>query len=137
MSVIIQEEATGCGIASAANILQKPYAEVKAAANAMGIFADDDKLSSNTQYVRSLLKKYGIAVSASESPFTSWRELPNTALLAIKYHEKDHRSFWHWVVFKREYGKPVVLDSAAYLEENRRTDFQNMRPKWFIDVLST
>lgn len=50
MTVIIQEEAAGCGIASVANILEKPYADVRAKANAMGIFANDSSLYSDTQY---------------------------------------------------------------------------------------
>ena len=56
------------------------------------------------------------------------------ALLSIKYREEGACCFWHWVVFKREQGIPVVLDSAAYLEENSRTDFQRMNPKWSIEV---
>jgi len=134
MTIIIQEETTGCGIASVANILEKPYAEVKAKANTMGIFADDNTLYSDTQYVRNLLREYGVQVSNNEIPFKSWETLPDIAFLSIKYHEKNGHFFWHWVVFKREQGIPVVLDSAAYLETNRRTDFQNMNPKWFIEV---
>lgn len=38
---VIQEETTGCGIASVANILGKTYSEMKATANAMGIYAED------------------------------------------------------------------------------------------------
>lgn len=35
--VVIQEETTGCGIACVANIIERPYADVKAKANSMGI----------------------------------------------------------------------------------------------------
>ncbi|PAU89121.1 hypothetical protein CK507_05485 [Pseudomonas sp. WN033] len=52
---VVQEEVTGCGIASVANILGKTYAEMKAIANAMGIHASDTSLWSDTQYVRRLL----------------------------------------------------------------------------------
>ena len=134
MTFIIQEETTGCGIASVANILEKSYAEVKAKANAMGIFADDKTLYSDTQYVRNLLREYNVQVSRNEIPFKSWETLPDIALLSIKHHDQNGHFFWHWVVFKRERGIPVVLDSAAYLEENERIDFQNMKPKWFIEV---
>jgi len=58
------------------------------------------------------------------------------ALLAIKYHQEKGHYFWHWVVFKRSAGKPVVLDSAAYLEKNERTDFESIEPKWFIEVFN-
>ena len=134
MNVIIQEETTGCGIASVANIVKRPYTEVKSRANAMGIFADDDALYSNTQYVRHLLKEYGFHASSNEIPFNSWEALPDIALLSIKYYEENNRPFWHWVVFKREQGHSLVLDSAAYLKNNERTDFQLMKPKWFIKI---
>jgi len=125
MNVIIQEETTGCGIASVANIVGQSYAEVKAKANAMGIFADDNTLYSDTQYVRNLLRAYDVQVSSNETPFQSWETLPDVALLSIKYHEENGLFFWHWVVFNRVQGRPVILDSAAYLEENKRLDFQN------------
>ena len=125
-----QEQAIG----SVANIINLPYAEVKAKANAMGIFANDNTLFSDTQYVRNLLKEYGVQASSNEIPFLSWEMLPDIALLSIKYHEENGCPFWHWVVFKREQGIPTVLDSAAYLDDNKRTDFQNMKPKWFIEI---
>ncbi len=133
---VIQEEATGCGIASVANIVGKSYSEMKAIANAMGIYADDKSLWSDTQYVRHLLANAGIEVSANEIPFEAWDKLPDLALLAIKYHQEEGKSFWHWVVFKRENGEAYVLDSASYLPSNIRTDFADMQPKWYIEVLN-
>ncbi|MEL0638229.1 hypothetical protein V6259_15870 [Marinomonas sp. TI.3.20] len=44
---IIQEETTGCGIASAANILGKSYAEMKAIANNMGKATDVKAFENN------------------------------------------------------------------------------------------
>lgn len=134
---IIQEEETGCGIASVANIVERPYAEVKAKANTMGIFAEDEALYSDTEYVRRLLREYGIQASNVEAPFSSWASLPDMALLSIKYREENGCAYWHWVVFKRTPEGSVVLDSAAYLEENERTDFDSMQPKWFIEVSKT
>src|SRR5690554_7603402 len=52
---VVQEETTGCGIASVANILGHSYPEMKAIANAMGIYASDKSLWSDTQYVRRML----------------------------------------------------------------------------------
>ena len=131
---VIQEEVSGCGIASAANILGKTYAQMKAIANAMGIHAEDEALWSDTHYVRRLLASEGVACAEGEAPFQSWEALPDLALLAIKFHREGERDFWHWVVFLREAGAAVVLDSASYLPSNRRTDFQAMQPKWFIEV---
>jgi hypothetical protein len=134
---VIQEEPTGCGIASVANLVGLPYVDVKARANQIGIFAEDENLFSDTRYVRTLLKEFGVHVAENEVPFSTWESLPDLALLSIKYREEDGRTLWHWVVFKRTRKCPVVLDSAAYLERNERTDFGSMSPKWFIEVVKT
>ena len=131
---VIQEVATGCGIAAAANIVGTNYAAMRAQANAMGIFASDPLLWSDTQYVRRLLAQAGIHTAATETPFESWESLPDLALLAIKHHQKNGRDFWHWVVFERLDGQACVLDSASYLPANVRTDFAAMQPKWSIAV---
>jgi hypothetical protein len=131
---VVQEESTGCGIASVANILGKTYAEMKEIANAMGIYASDKSLWSDTQYVRRMLSAAGIETSADEVPFELWSGLPDLALLSIKHHHENGENFWHWVVFKRIDNQSFVLDSASYLPSNIRTDFDEMQPKWFIEV---
>ena len=131
---VIQEESTGCGIASVANILGKTYSEMKVIANGMNIHASDESLWSDTQYVRRMLSNAGVKTSKSEVPFESWQELPDLALLSIKHHQEEGKDFWHWVVFKRIDGQPFVLDSASYLPSNIRQDFKAMQPKWFIEV---
>ncbi len=131
---VVQEEITGCGIASVANILGKTYSEMKAIANAIGIHASDKSLWSDTQYVRRMLSSTGVQTSKDEVPFESWEALPDLALLSIKLHQEEGKDFWHWVVFKRMDGQPFVLDSASYLPSNIRQDFEAMQPKWFIAV---
>ncbi|MDI5985464.1 hypothetical protein QLQ85_11765 [Halomonas sp. M4R5S39] len=131
---VIQEETTGCGISSVANILGKTYSEMKGTANAMGVHAEDESLWSDTQYVWKMLSHAGVETSADEIPFESWSTLPDLALLSIKHYQEDGKGFWHWVVFERVDGRPLVLDSASYLPSNIRTDFENMHPKWFIAV---
>ena len=131
---VIQEEKTGCGIASVANIAGKTYARMKAIANSRGIFAEDTALWSDTGYVRQLLAGEGFSTAAQEIPFTTWDALPDLALLAIKHHQEAGKNFWHWVVFKRLADCEFVLDSASYLPSNIRVDFAEMAPKWFIPV---
>lgn len=131
---VIQEETTGCAIAAVANIVGISYAQMKRTANAMGIHASDPSLWSDTQYVRQLLSDAGLQTSAQETPFESWDTLPDLALLSIKHYQENGKNFWHWVVFKRIDGQPLVLDSASYLPSNIRTDFDAMYPKWFIEV---
>ncbi len=134
MPVIIQEETAGCGIASVANIVGVSYADAKQKASELGISAEDEALYSDTAYVRRLLAEYGVKTSPTEIPFVSWDELPKLALLSIKYREESGRSLWHWVIYRRDHNAAVVLDSASYLEENERTDYENMNPKWYIEV---
>ncbi|MBA4501701.1 hypothetical protein [Marinobacterium marinum] len=134
LTPVIQEEETGCGIASVANILGKTYSEMKNIANAMDIYAEDKSLWSDTQYVRRMLLQAGVETSLDEIPFESWNTLPDLALLSIKHHWENGHNFWHWVVFMRVEGQGFVLDSASYLPSNIRTDFSEMQPKWFIEV---
>jgi hypothetical protein len=134
MKPVVQLERTGCGIASVAALAGVSYAQAQLVANRLGIFADDPMLWSGTEYVRRLLKVYGIRAARTEVPFISWEALPDLALLAIKWHEERGRTSWHWVVFWRGYRGAVVLDSKRGLLRHERTDFGRMRPAWFIPI---
>jgi hypothetical protein len=134
MKPVVQQERTGCGIASVAALAEIDYGRAKAKANRLGIFADDPTLWSDTKYIRMLLHSVGISVSGKEQKFVSWEKLPDRALLAIKWHLEKSKPFWHWVAFVREGEFSYVLDSKKTLQKNKRTDFGRMKPKWFIEV---
>jgi len=134
MEPVIQEETTGCGIAASAALAGISYAEARRKANALGIYAEDTALWSETGHVRKLLREFGIPVSPREIPFESWECLPDKALMAIKWRIEQGRPFWHWVVFVREGGQAKVLDSRKALKSNIRRDFGRIRPKWYIEV---
>ncbi len=134
MKSVVQEERTGCAIASAAAIASVSYVEAKAIASRLGIFADDETLWSETNHIRRLLKELGIPVDKFEKEFTDWKALPDCALLAIKWHREKGKPFWHWVVFVRDGEDEYVLDSKKALKSNVRTDFGRMNPKWYIEV---
>lgn len=137
MLPVLQDEPSGCGIACVATLAGRTYAEVKAYANSKKIFAGDKKLYSDTLYVRTLLDHYEIKASIFETPFESWEQLPDKALLSIKHRIENEEPLWHWTVFVRIAGKPAVLDPARYLDNNMRTDFETIRPEWFIEILKT
>ncbi len=134
MEPVVQEETTGCGIAASAALAGISYAEAKRKANALGIYAEDTALWSETEHVRKLLREIGISVSPKETPFESWERLPDKALMAIKWRIEQGRPFWHGVVFVREGGKTKVLDSKKALKSNIRRDFGRIKPKWYIGV---
>ncbi len=134
MKPVIQQESTGCGIASAAAIAGLSYKKAKRLANSLGIHADDSSLWSDTQHVRKLLRHLGVRTGRGERPFKDWQSLPSCALLSIKWHMDKGKPYWHWVVFAREGEQAYVLDSRKALKNHRRTDFGRMRPKWFIEI---
>ena len=131
---VVQEETTGCAIASAAAIAGVSYGAAKKAANGLGIFVEDVRLWSGTAPMRRLLDYYGFRAVTKEIPFRSWNALPDLALLAIKWHMEKKRPVWHWVVFVRDASGVCVLDPKKNLRRHRRTDFGRMKPKCFIEV---
>lgn len=134
MKPVVQEEPTGCGIASSAAIAGISYSEAKLIANNMGISADDPSLWSETEYIRELLLKLGIKSNNKEVAFSKWESLPNCALISLKWHMENEKPFWHWAVFVRDGQSEYVLDSKKSLKTNVRTDFGRMKPKWYIEV---
>jgi ABC-type bacteriocin/lantibiotic exporter with double-glycine peptidase domain len=134
MKPVIQLEPTGCGIASVAVLAGVSYSRAKAVAASLGIHAGDEALWSQTAHVRQLLRHFGLKAGANELPFRSWDELPERALLAVKWHLEKGQPFWHWVVFVREDGRASVLDSKKSLRQHVRTDFGRIKPKWYIPV---
>ena len=134
MKPVIQEEMTGCAIASSAAIAGLSYNEAKTVANNLGIYAQDKELWSNSSHIRKLLQELGLSTSSKEKSFASWDCLPNCALLSIKWHLKGNTPFWHWVVYVRDGSNEYVLDSKKTLKNNIRTDFGRMKPKWYIEV---
>ncbi len=134
MKSIIQEEPTGCAIASTALLAGVSYKKAKEVANGLGIYADDTALWSETDYIRKLLLHFKIGTNKKETLFTEWNSLPDYALLSIKWHIKKEKPFWHWVVFVRENNEQFVYDSSTRLKTNIRKDFGRIKPKWFIGV---
>ena len=135
LNPVIQEDVTGCGIASVAALAGVFYQQTKAVAVKLGIQVTDPRLWSDTTFVRTLLEHYRLHTLPQERPFRSWNALPPLALLAIKWHRTGNQAFWHWVIFRRGTGGPMVIDPKPTLTNNIRTDFGRMKPRWFITSL--
>lgn len=134
MQPVIQEDRTGCGLASVATVAGVRYQQIKRVARQLGIDVQDPQLWSDTKYVRTLLTHYGFSASPHTTPFKSWDRLPSLALLAIKWQKRNDCASWHWVVFYRGRQGPVVFDHKPELRTHRRTDFGRIKPKWFIMI---
>lgn len=136
MKVVIQQEKTGCAIASCAAIAGLDYQQAKSIAAHLNIFADDKELWSDSTAIRHLLSHLNFS-TGEQHDFSSWDALPECALLATKWHLDKGKAYWHWVVFIRDRNESYVLDSKKGLQTNRRTDFGRIKPKWFIPVTNT
>lgn len=136
MKPVVQQDRTGCGIASVAALTGQNYATVKREAARLGIAVLDTSLWHDTRHVRRLLAHFRLSAGKTEEKFTSWRALPDCALLAIKWHREKDGPAWHWAVFVRDATSVYVLDPKKSLRTHRRTDFGRMKPKWFIRVRS-
>ncbi|MCG8492022.1 MAG: hypothetical protein MI743_10440 [Sneathiellales bacterium] len=131
---IYQRDVTGCAIASSAWISGKSYADVKEMAIGLGIDITNPSLWSSTQPLRKILKALDINAGAKEQDFTSWDQLPDKALLAIKWHLEKEVPHWHWVVFLRTRERAIIMDPKKALKTNIRTDFGRIKPKWYIEL---
>jgi ABC-type bacteriocin/lantibiotic exporter with double-glycine peptidase domain len=134
MQPIIQEDRTGCGIASVATLEDMSYHHVKTTASRLGIDVKNAKLWSDTKHIRQLLTYYGLSTSPRKKPFKSWWKLPPLALFAIKWHIQETQAFWYWVIFCRGSGGMVALDPKPSLKKHVCTDLGKMKPKWLIAV---
>ena len=134
MKPVLQQEKTGCAIASSAALAGISYKKAKSIANGLGVYADDATLWSETNHIRKILKKLNIKISKTETPFKNWEVLPERALLAIKWHMEKGKPYWHWVVYVRENSNEYVLDSSKRIKNNKRTDFGRIKPKWYIKI---
>jgi hypothetical protein len=135
MKPVVQQDRTGCGIASVAALARQKYPVAKRAATALGIAVTDPKLWSDTAHISRLLTCFALSAEKPEN-FVSWSSLPDRALLAIKWHREKTGPAWHWVVFVRDDSGDYVLDPKKALRTNRRTDFGRIKPKWFMRVRS-
>ncbi len=134
MKPVVQQDPTGCGIASVAIVCGLSYARPKAVAASLGIAVTDRRVWSDTALVRRLLRQMGRRVAPRVRAFRSWEALPECALLAIKWRRVEPRPAWHWVVFRRDKGQGRVLDSYARLATPVRRDFGRMKPKWYLRI---
>lgn len=136
MKAIIQEDITGCAIASASVLSNQSYQQTKVVFESMGLELTDAALWSSTEPMRALCQQLGIELDKSQHGFTGFEDLPDKALLAIKWKQPQQTAYWHWVVFARLNGRAFIFDSKKGLKHNMRTDFGRIKPKWFIPVLN-
>lgn len=125
-----QEHRTGCGIACAAMLSGKQYSVVLSEAQNIIVF-DGERFRTNREQMLALLKTIEVNTGDVRT-VKHWSSLPDLAIIGINYHEETDR--WHWVVFQRNGEEEYVLDPQS--KRQRRTDFNRMRLKYCIPILS-
>ena len=85
MTPIIQEDITGCAIASVAAIKGITYKESKKIAESIGINVENSVLWSDTKPICKLLGHLGCNTGEAIN-FTNWNILPDLSILATKWH---------------------------------------------------
>lgn len=128
LTLVRQTDANGCGFACYAMVAGVSYAKAKAFVRRVR-----PKSTDVTSYLdlHTAMAASGLAstLAKPKTPFTSWKKLPDRAIVAI--NRGDGKQGWHWVVFDRVGGVGFVLDPEC--EEPRR-DFRRMVGRGFIEA---
>lgn len=120
MRRVVQEDATGCGLACIAMLSGRKYQEVKNLAVSDLDFDNEGYFYTGTRDLVQLGESFGLKVGTRRRKFKKFDLLPNKAILAINYKEKSDT--WHWVVFHRSNKEQYVLDPKKSIKNTKRKD---------------
>lgn len=139
MKRIIQKDRSGCGIACVAMITNKTYESVRDVAIEKGFRRKEhirmvkkqggkEPLFTSTNDLRKLAEYFGVVINCKKrKKFKSWEDLPNTAIMAVKWNKK--KDLWHWVVFKRlKNGKQYIVDPRKLASKVKYTRLSKFKP---------
>ncbi|MEB5964509.1 cysteine peptidase family C39 domain-containing protein [Comamonas testosteroni] len=114
---IQQLDASGCGIACAAMLAGKSYAQVKKIANDTFDWPIDKRSGfyTTSQDLRSLLSNFGVATQQARK-VKHWSSLPDLAIVGVNQSERT--GHWHWVVFRRDDAKMMIFDPRKGVRTN-------------------
>ncbi|NRB38353.1 MAG: hypothetical protein HRU20_07770 [Pseudomonadales bacterium] len=124
MKRVVQQDDTGCGLACVAMLAGKSYRSVKKVAIDKYDLECDGHLYTGTTALVNLGREYGVDIGVKRRKFKGFENLPDRAILAINYREKDGN--WHWVVFQRKNGQEFVLDPKVSIKKDKRTDLSRI-----------
>lgn len=130
MERILQEDASGCGIACIAMLADRPYQKVRQlAVDHLGYHKTSKEFYTGTRELKQLGKLLNLKIGYRCIPFRDYSKVPGLAILAVNFSENT--GLWHWVVFRRDQDGPYVLDPLRRVKKTRRTDFGRMKVGWW------
>lgn len=134
MRRVVQQDRTGCGLACIAILAQTEYSNVKETALSLFNLEPNDEFYTSAHELQKLGQEYNLNVGGKRRVFKGFKALPDLAILAINYREKEDT--WHWVVYCRDEDSEFVIDPKKAVKAERRKDFGRLAKsaRWFMEV---
>ena len=128
---ILQEDATGCGLACIAMIVGETYADVKKVALENEILEEKRTFYTKGKHLITLLDYFNFKAKRGRK-VNNWSSIQSVSIVAINYRENIDS--WHWVVYVPDENKGYVLDPHKKIKNDKRIDFSRMRLRSYIPV---
>jgi len=129
MERIIQEDATGCGLACVAMVAETTYAEVRqVAVESLGFDTAGPFYTFNYD-LRYMLAEYGYGLSRCTS-FKSYAPIGPLSILEIERTGKNN----HWVLLVKCGLDMFVFDPATHIKTEKRRDWKRLKVKSYMNV---
>jgi ABC-type bacteriocin/lantibiotic exporter with double-glycine peptidase domain len=107
ITLVRQEDDTGCGIACVAMLANKPYSRVKSDLYQKKHWAPHRKIiRTESEDLEDLLQRYNI--DCEKFTFKDWEELKGVAILAVN----AKNSVWHWVISLKTNNRFLIIDPS-------------------------
>lgn len=131
---IIQDDATGCGLACVAMIAGATYAEAKKVALDSGILKLQKTFYTTSNNLIRLLECFDIKAKIGRK-VSYWSSIQSVSIVAINFREGSNS--WHWVVYVPDENQGYVLDPHKKIKTDQRIDFSRMRLRSYIPIESS
>lgn len=128
---IIQDDATGCGLACVAMIVDETYAEVKKVALDNGFFENKRTFYTISSDLITLLDYFRVKAK-KERKGSHWLSVQSVSIVAINFRKNSNS--WHWVVYVPDENQGYVLDPHKKIKNDKRVDFSRMRLRSYIPI---
>ena len=128
---VLQQDATGCGIACAAMIAGVSYAYAKAIAIELGLIEKSGSQYTTSRKLIRLLAELDV-IALTGRKLKHWESVDCLSIVGINY--RPNHEIWHWVVYVPDDKIGYVLDPRRIVKSSKRVDFTRMRPRSYIPV---
>ncbi len=130
---ILQEDATGCGLACIAMIVGETYADVKKVALENEILEEKRTYYTKSSHLIDLLGHFDFKADKGRM-VKHWSSIQSLSIVAINY--KESTDSWHWVLYVPDENLGYVLDPHKKIKTDKRVDFSRMRVRSYIPIES-